>query len=48
MEFLRLGSKGARCLGLYDIERMSFLIVVEQTRFNNEEQQREIIGIIRI
>lgn len=46
MEFLRLGSKGARCLGLYDIERMSFLI--EQTRFNNEEQQREIIGIIRI
>lgn len=46
MEFLRLGSKGARCLGSYDIERMSFLI--KQTRFNNEEQQREIIGIIRI
>lgn len=46
MEFLRLGSKGARCLGLYDIERMSFLI--KQARFNNEEQQREIIGIIRI
>lgn len=46
MEFLRLGSKGGRCLSLYDIEWMSFLL--KQTRFNNEEEQREIIVIIRI